>query len=142
MKRDIINETNNLCARVKFLKDTFLPLYGISSLGDTDTEIFSDNLTRFDEMSDCVPEIQRLFDVSSMNLANSSYKITKNNAIPILKHICVQCHIPFDISKHSLLHTLALSASGGSDMPDIPLMEIMYHNMARAKSGVSGFPIL
>jgi len=92
-----------------FLDETFLPLYGISSLCDTVTEISSDKLSKFDEMTACIPEIQRLFKVSSMNLSRSDYKINRNNAIPILKHMCVQCRIPYDITKYSSYYTFALA---------------------------------
>ena len=102
------NKKNNLKSHLDFL-NKFLPLYGIHGVCDVDTEIRSTDLTKFDKMTDMVEEIQQLFKTSIMNLSRNNYKITQTNAIPILKHLCIQAHIPFDITKYPKYYTFSLA---------------------------------
>jgi hypothetical protein len=101
-------DKNNLFSQMEFL-NKFLPLYGIESLCDTATEIDSKKLTDFDKMTEYIPEIKKLFKTSVMNLNRSMNKITSTNAIPILKHMCVQSRIPYNIIKYSNNYTFSLA---------------------------------
>lgn len=99
---------NDISAKTTFIHN-FVMYYGIGGLGDTDTEIKSSELVCFDKMSAQIPEIQKLFKTSIMNLSRSDYKITKTNAISILKHLCIQTRIPFDITKYQKYYTFSLA---------------------------------
>lgn len=102
------NNKNNLEKQLDFL-DKYIQLYGISSLCDTETEIRSSELENFDKMNDYLPDIKKIFKVSIMNLNRSNNKITNTNAISILKHLCIQARVPFDITKYSLYYTFSLA---------------------------------
>lgn len=102
------NNKNNVKNQLAFL-NKFLYLYGIHGLRDTDTEIKSSDLTKFDEMTDQLGEIRKLFKVSSMNLSRNDNKITKTNAIPVLKHMCSQARVPIDTTKYVDCYTFSLA---------------------------------
>jgi hypothetical protein len=111
---------NNLKEQLYFL-NTLLPLYGINSIDDTTTEIKSSDITKYDEMTELIPTIKTLFKTSIMNLSRSKYKFTRTNAISILKHLCIQAHVLFDITKYPNYYTFALA-------PDNVLLTRMREN--------------
>ena len=117
------NDKNNIKNKLDFL-NIILPLYGINSLSDTDTEINSNNLTKFNEMTDLLKTIRKLFKVSVMNLSRNNNKIVKTNAIPILKHLCIQSHVPFDITKYSSHYTFVLADTNKLLEKQIQLLNI------------------
>lgn len=98
---------NNLLDQMNLL-NTILPYYGIKSVYDNDTEILSSNIN-CEPLNEFIPEIQDKFKTSIMNLSRSDYKITQTNAIPILKHMCIQARIPFDITKYPKHYTFAIA---------------------------------
>lgn len=108
-ERESYNNKNDLRSQMDFLDKTFLPLYGINSLLDTITEIKSKDLSRFDEMTSCIPQIKKLFKISIMNLGRSDNKITHTNALPILKHLCNQAFIPYELNKYQNYYTFSLA---------------------------------
>jgi len=94
--------------QLDFLNNFFF-FFVIYSVYDVNTEIKSIDLTKFEEMTSRIDDMKKLFKISVMNLGRSDYKITKTNAIPVLKHLCIQARIPFDITKYSKYYTFSLT---------------------------------
>jgi len=101
------NDKNNLKSQFEFLNQ-ILPVYGINTTADIDTEITSSDVD-CEKLNKFIPDIQKLFKTSVMNLARSNYKFTHTNALPILKHLCIQARIPFDITKYQDYYTFAIT---------------------------------
>ena len=101
------SEKNNIKQQLHLINE-LLPHYGINTLADTLSEITCNDIHEFELLSGYIPEIKKYFKTSIMNLGRSDNKFTKTNAIPILKHMCIQARIPFDITKYSNYYTFSL----------------------------------
>lgn len=108
-RRGSYNDKNNIKKQMDFLEEKFLPLLGIFTLRDTETEIIPSRLKDYKKVSELIPEIQKLFKTSGMNLGRSNYQISKTNVLPVLKNMCAQAHIPYEVTKYSNYYTFALS---------------------------------
>jgi hypothetical protein len=98
---------NNTCDQVDFI-NSILPLYGIESVCDTkSTAVVTDEALV--KLTSEIPQIKKLFKVSVMNLGRSNNQITHTNCIPILKHMCIQAKIPFEVDKTSKGYTFSLA---------------------------------
>lgn len=106
---------NNSIKQLNLL-DRFVRLYGIHGLSDITTEVKSCDLTRFNEMTSYIEEIQEVFKTSGLNLGRTNGEITRTNAIPVLKHLCMQARILIEKTKYSGYCTYALT-------PENPLLK-------------------
>jgi len=93
------------------LLDRLLPAFGIKHLADTDTEIKSSELTStcIDAMNNELPNIRKHFKTSSMKLARKPVIDSPQYALAILKHLCRQARVLFDLTKYNNHYTFALS---------------------------------
>ena len=100
---------NDIYGQIQFI-DSILPIYGIKNIIDYDTEIDCNSLKNtenfLEEINKFIPEIKNKFKTSSIGLKNvDSYSYS----ISLLKHLCRQARVLFDLTKYKNKITFALS---------------------------------
>ena len=106
-------DKNDNASQIEFL-DSILPLYGIKNLADYESEIDSKTLASkpdfLPKINEKIPQIKKLFKVSTMGLSRKNFIIDSEGfAIAILKHMCRQARILFDLTKYKTKMTFALT---------------------------------
>lgn len=105
---------NDTGKQIEFLDKTILPIYGIKNIIDytteIDTRLLQENKTFLSNITEKVPEIKKLFKTSTMGLDRKGGKVdTEQYALALLKNMCKQARILFDITKYKNKFTFALT---------------------------------
>lgn len=119
MKRFSYQQKNAILAQIKLI-NKLLPHFNINGLSDYTTEIDSNVKFNLDKINEHIDEVKQHFKISEMGLAKHNYKIsTGSQAITLLKHMCRQANVTYDLIKHPNKYSFALAP------PNIILQEYL-----------------
>ena len=108
-----LSETSSLSTKISALK-SFLSLFGVHSLTDYETKIFSRDLrtkiTFLDGVQKCGPDLEHVFSGLNLNLPIT----TVDQAIKILKKLLVECDINFETGRTAQTSYMVLAPSHAS----------------------------